>query len=62
MKTIAILLIAYVGFVWLIARWLHSASRPDRQFLREESAQEPTESAVTSTPQKPQSMKVTQNH
>jgi hypothetical protein len=53
MKTITILLIAYVGFVWLIARWLRLACRPDRQFRHEEIAQEPTEPAVISTPQKP---------
>jgi hypothetical protein len=62
MKTIIILLIAYVGFVWLIARWLRLASRPDRQFQHEELAQEPIEPAVTPTPQKPPSAEVTQNH
>jgi hypothetical protein len=46
MKTIAILIIAYVGFVWLIARWLRLASRPDRQLRHEELTQEPTEPAV----------------
>jgi hypothetical protein len=54
MKTIIILIIAYVGFVWLIARWLRLASRPDRQSRHEELAQEPTEPAVTPTPQTPQ--------
>jgi hypothetical protein len=62
MKTIVILLIAYVGFVWLIARWLRLASRPDRQFRHEEIAQEPTEPAITPTPQKPPSAEVTQPH
>lgn len=62
MKTIIILLIAYVGFVWLIARWLRLASRPDRQFRHEEIAQESTEPAVTPTPQKSPSAEVTQNH
>ena len=47
MKTIVILLIAYVGFVWIIVRWLRLASRPDRQFQHEELAQDPTEPAVT---------------
>ncbi|MDH3602371.1 MAG: hypothetical protein OEU26_22380 [Candidatus Tectomicrobia bacterium] len=62
MKTIVILLIAYVAFVWLIARWLRLASRPDRQFRHEEFAQEPTEPALTPTPQKPPSVEVTQHH
>lgn len=62
MKTIAILIIAYVGFVWLIARWLRLASRPDRQLRHEEFAQEPTEPAVTSTLQKPPSVEGPQLH
>jgi hypothetical protein len=62
MKTIIISIIVYVGFVWLIARWLRLASRPDRQFQHKEIAQEPTEPAVTPTPQKPSSAEVTQNH
>lgn len=62
MKIIVILLIAYVGFIWFITRWLRLASRPDRQFQQEEIAQEPTESAVTPTPQKPPSAEVTQPH
>jgi hypothetical protein len=62
MKTIVILLIAYVGFVWLIARWLRLASRPDRQFRHEELAQEPTDPAVPATPQQPQAAEVTPHH
>jgi hypothetical protein len=62
MKTIVILLIAYVGFVWLIARWLCLASRPDRQFQHEEHTQEPTAPAATPTSQKPPSVEVTQPH
>jgi len=62
MKTIIILIIVYVGFVWLIARWLRLASRPDRQFRHEEIAQEPTEPAITPTLQTPPSAEVTQPH
>jgi len=62
MKTIIILIIVYVGFVWLIARWLRLASRPDRQFRHEEIAQEPTEPAITPTLQTPPSVEVTQPH
>jgi hypothetical protein len=62
MKTIIISIIVYVGFIWLIARWLRLASRPDRQFQHEEIPQEPTEPAVTPTPQKPPSAEVTQPH
>jgi hypothetical protein len=62
MKTIAILIIVYGVFVWLIARWLRLASRPDRQFRHEEFTQEPTEPVVTPTPPTPQSVDATHHH
>jgi hypothetical protein len=61
MKTIAILLIAYVGFVWFIARWLRLASRLDHQFRHKEITQEPTEPAVTPIPQTPSSADITRH-